>query len=362
MIKADPYPKLASCSTAGSGLTRVSDVPQAYWGPNYQAEFDHDTLWYDAIGLGNRVRLVCPKLLNLQEIFRKGEVLLDGQPATARIRKYRRHDLIDIPCRSPASQIQIRYGDWVGTSAVNPAMPDRLAGLNVHVAISKNNDLQWLADFARYHIHHHGLQAMVLMDNGSDRYSVQDIHATLSETGLQDVIVLDLPFPYGPRGIKKMKRKNKYLQTAMLNAVRFRFLSQARAVLQCDIDELVWSGGTSIFDIATQSALGYVQFPGEWRYPRDGTGHAAHRYWLEGRAGCPTKYCIVPRGPLRRFSWDIHRLEGLPFGQFLKSRQAGYWHCAGISTNWKEWNRLHNQDKTNLDPIADAAMKAVNWD
>ncbi|NSX54871.1 hypothetical protein [Parasulfitobacter algicola] len=361
MTRSKTYPTLASCSAAGSGLARESDVPKAFWGPNYEAEFDHDTLWYDAIGMADRVRLVCPKLLNLEAIFKTGQVFVDGWPVRPRIRRYRRHDLVDLPWKGPKPEIEVRYGDWVGQSMVNPAVPDRLAGLNVHVAISKNNDLQWLADFARFHIQHHDLQAMVLMDNGSDRYGLDEIGAVLRQTGLQDVIVLDVPFPYGPRGVKKMKRKNKYLQTAMLNALRFRFLGQARAVLQCDIDELVWAGGKSVFDAAVAHPLGYVQFPGEWRYPKDGTRHGAHRYRLEGRDGCPTKYCIVPGGPMRRFSWDIHRLERLAFGQFLTSKRAEYWHCAGISTNWKGWNRLNNQDKANLDPVADQALKAVDW-
>ena len=49
---------------------------------------------------------------------------------------------------------------------------------------------------------------------------------------------------------------------------RWRYLADAYAVLNCDIDELALSAQGNIFDQAAASAAGYVKFSGRWVTPR----------------------------------------------------------------------------------------------
>ena len=125
----------------------------------------------------------------------------------------------------------------------------------------------------------------------------------------------------------------------MINVARLRFLSHARAVLNADIDELVWTQGLTVFDKVVKGYLGFAAFPGEWRYPGQGleppAAHTDHDHICDGTRPCPPKYCIVPRGPLGWLSWDVHGLSRLPFKRRFLRSDVGFLHCARTTTDWK---------------------------
>jgi hypothetical protein len=158
--------------------------------------------------------------------------------------------------------------------------------------------------------------------------------------GLAAVRVASVDAPYGPLPLKGSKSKALYLQTALLNLARVRRLWQARAVLQNDVDELVISrSGRSIFDATAQSRAGWFKFRGLWRAPVGGADsaarHADHYGVLDDAKPYPAKYCIVPAGPMRRHSWNVHNLDLVPFSRWLESAEFHYLHCRGITTRWK---------------------------
>ncbi len=336
---------LNSAVLPADGPRRDHIVEAQYRPEGYDAGYDFSTLWYDAIWDGRDVVLTCPRLLNLAQLFKTGTILLDAQPgATPRIRTHRRHDIIRIKAPLQPAHLSLRAEAIELSSPVARTDPNRFRGKNVHIAISRNNDLIWLKDFAQYHIAEHGLQAMIVIDNGSTAYTPQALAEALLSAGLDDVLILPAPFAYGPFGLKPFSRRAKFLQTALLNAMRMRYLSRARAVLNCDIDELVWTKSGSIFDLARKSLLGAVTFPGIWRFPVEGhDGFARHRDHLgiiDEVGPCPPKSCIVPTGPLGRLQWDVHGFELPPLARLTRTARAGYWHFRAISTNWKQFDRL----------------------
>ncbi|WP_224824436.1 hypothetical protein [Cognatishimia sp. MH4019] len=345
------------------GPRRDHIVEAQYRPEGYDAGYDFSTLWYDAIWDGRDVVLTCPRLLNLARLFKTGTVLLDALPAARpRISTHRRHDIVRINAPLQPAHLSLRAEDMDLSTPIMRADWNRFRGKNVHLAISRDNDLIWLKDFAQYHIVEHGLQAMIVIDNGSTAYTPEELAQTLLSTGLEDVLILPAPFAYGPFGLKPFSRRAKFLQTALLNAVRMRYLSRARAVLNCDIDELVWSKSGSIFDLARKSLLGAVTFPGIWRFPVEGhEGFARHRDHLgiiEDVGPCPPKSCIVPTGPLRRLQWDVHGFELPPLARLTRTSRAGYWHFRAISTNWKQFDRLSRR-ATAPDPDTVATLARV---
>ncbi len=356
-------PTLASASLGGTDLRRDIPVPESHRPEGYAAAFDATTLWYDAIAGTDRTWLVCPKLLNFEDLLRGVMMRIDGAPAPIlRIRGYRRHDIVELG--GTGAELALEAGAHGFTCPISPPQTDRFAGLNTHVAISKDNDPIWLTDFARFHIQHHGLEAMLLFDNGSTTTSLEEIEAALRATGLREVAVVPAPFPYGPRGKPPYARRTKFLQTALLNIARLRFLGCARAVLQCDIDELVWSEGASIFDRAAKSRLGLVRFAGLWHSPPEGSAapfrHRDHICERAKNPASPTKYAIRPDSLLGRQSWDVHDIEGLPTPLSI-TRHAGYLHCRGISTDWKGNNRARPSPSV-PSPRAERLLEATEWD
>ncbi|MEE4120895.1 MAG: hypothetical protein V2I65_17980 [Paracoccaceae bacterium] len=338
--------RMESLSLAGSGRARAIRVPEEHRVPGFAAAYDFDTLWYDAVRIGGVVHLVCPRLYDLRPLLDAVEA--DGRRLRApRVRRSRRHEIGTLAAPKGAERLSLALGDWEAECAISDDAAGHFAGLNTSLHVSRDNRPEWLADWARFHIAEHGLEAMLVMDNASD-YPPETILEALAPTGLKRAVVLAVPQPYGPTRGKSGKGGAKFLQPAMLNLARLRFLRRARAVLNVDIDELVWSHGGSVFDAAVKSPLGLVSFAGSWRQPPPRTAppfiHAQHVHTRTGEWPCPTKYCIRPDGPLRWAGWDVHRPDtALPVG-LRPRRDMGYWHCRGITTDWKGYGRLSPGD------------------
>ncbi|MFV0360782.1 hypothetical protein [Tropicimonas sp.] len=353
--------EMASLSVAGSGLCRDAIIPPGKRGEGFDAAYDRTTLWYDAVRRDGALLLVCPKLLNLAPLLSEDALRLDGTPARiCRVRRWRRHDIIEIAASTPAATVSTSLGAWRGESGTSPDQSALFAGLNASLHISRNNRPEWVADWARFHIGEHGLQAMLVMDNASDAYPPEAILDALAPTGLKRAVVLKVPQTYGPVRTKNGGGGAKFLQPAMLNLARLRFLRRARAVLNADIDELVWSRGGSVFDAAVKSRLGFVTFSGRWRMPPAGLAppfrHADHTHLRRNGTACPTKYCLRPDGWRAGIGWDVHKPEiRLPIG-LLKRGDFGYWHCRGITTNWKSYNRLSPGGAGPEDPFTAAKL------
>ncbi len=339
--------RMESLGLAGSGRSRPVRVAPEHRAPGFEAAYDHHTLWYDAVRVGGKVHLICPRLYDLRPLL--DEVRADGRPlGHARLRRSRRHEIAQLAAPPDAAELSLAIGDWQACSGISEDGAAHFAGLNASMHVSRDNRLEWLADWARFHVAEHGLEAMLVMDNASTEYPPEAILEALAPTGLKRAVVLVVPQPYGPTRGKTGKGGAKFLQPAMLNLARLRFLRRARAVLNADIDELVWARGGSVFDAAVRSPLGLVSFAGEWRQPPPRTAppfiHAQHVHTRRGDWPCPTKYCIRPDGPLRWAGWDVHRPEtALPVG-LRPRRDMGYWHCRGISTDWKGYGRLKPGD------------------
>lgn len=353
---------LSSADLNKSELRRDFVTDPAGQDATFRQAYDRTTLWYDAFWRDGRVILVCPSLKNFAPLIRAAEFKLDGRPAKiARMRHYPRHDVIELKSSVCPAEISASGEGFEVATPVTKADLDRFAGLNTHFTMSLDNDPQWIRDFALFHRRTQGLQAMVLFDNGSTRYPLSAIEEVLQGVGLADFIIVSAPLPYGrnAKGTQK-KHEAKFLHSALINIARLRFLGRARAVLNADIDELVWTEGGTVFDKAVNSWAGYAAYSGEWRYPahdqEPSRAHGNHDHICEVPAPCPRKYCISPRWPLGGLNWDVHRVNGVPFSKLHGRKDVGYLHCARISTEWKGAPRMTNEMNLRRDPRTRALL------
>jgi hypothetical protein len=325
------------------GPRRDHIVPERLRAPGYDAGYDFRTVVYDAVLMPDRgaVWLFCPKLANFAALLRAG-LAIDGTPVrVARVRRFERYDIAEVSWGGGPGLLSLSIGDWRAEVPLSGVDRETFAGRNVLLTLSKNNELRWIRDWVRFHVHEHGVDAVLFYDNGSSGYGAPEIAATLGEVdGLREVRVLSAVFPYGPQGVRRMKFRANFLQAALLNLARFRFLAPARTVLQCDVDELVVRRtATTVFDATVASRAGFLRIPGEWRFPAP-TGamplHVDHYMRPAEARTCPPKYCIVPQGPMRRTSWATHGLHGVLFGSRFIDPRFGFLHCYGISDFWKK--------------------------
>ena len=353
----------ATLDLADSGLRRLSRVPASKRPAGYDDRFDATTLWVDAVWRDGVLRLICPRLNNLRGIVRRGTFAIDGRPARPRIRQWYRHAVISIPAPARPSRVSVTLPGWRGETTVHGPEDAPFAGRNVLATLSKDDDPAWIEDWVRFHVRHHGADAVLFVDNGSTRHSPAEIDAAILRGGVAARRVLRVPLSYGPRGDKPYANAELYLQTCVLNALRCRFLRKARAVLANDVDELIhWPGG-SVFDAAVHSRWGYVAVDGHWVYPPQGwqgpARHGDHGFRAMPPAPCPQKWCIVPEGPLRRFEWRVHHLERLPAPWLFRLRGATLFHCRAVTQGWKSMTRLDAPHGTEPDPVlADALAQA----
>ncbi len=327
----------------GLGYRRDYVAPAADRPDGYDAGYDFLTLAYDAFYRreADAIWLICPKLANFRPLLDRAAFDLDGAPLVVRrVRSFLRHDIVELPAPGPGRLGCALHGF---RAEIDAPEPDRatFAGRNVLVTVSRNNELDWIRDWVRFHARIHGADALLLFDNGSEIYEAGEIaDALAAEDALRSARILSADFPYGPLGRGRSKFDGNFLQAGLLNIARLKHLSTARAALQCDVDELVVPRrGRTVFDAAAQARSGYVKFAGRWVYPEVAPGavarHRDHMLSDVPPRTCPPKYCVVPGGPLRAHSWATHRIRGLPFGWRFLSREFCFLHCRGISDFWK---------------------------
>ncbi|MEL6701772.1 MAG: hypothetical protein AAFO58_08865, partial [Pseudomonadota bacterium] len=205
----------------------------------------------------------------------------------------------------------------------------------------------------------------VVVDNGSDAYPLDDIAAALDPVGLTQWRVLSIPTSWGALAEGGHVNDALFFQTAGLNIARLRFLSRARAVLVCDLDELVLphADGHSVFDLARRRFWGFTPVRGQNCYPGpDAQGRLRHRDHTHRptQARPPsTKYCINPRGLLRGVGWEVHKPDFISVDKAMDDRGMRFAHCLGISNGWKNPGRAHGHTDIALDTDLAAAMTAA---
>jgi hypothetical protein len=322
-------------------LRRDHVLPPEARGPGYDAAYDATTLFYDALYLPERglVRLFCPKLMNLEWVMRRARLAIDGRKARiGRIRHRGHYDLVDIVAPADPRRLAVAIGDWGAEIAIS-RRETAFDGLNCLLTVSRDNELDWIADWARFAVACHGAEGVVIFDNASRIYTPEAMVAALARIpGLRAVRVVPVDRPYGAIGRTRHRHRGKFLQVSLLNVARERFLASAQAVLVTDVDELVVGPG-SIFDVAASRRSGYVLIEGEWHFtgplPSDRLPrHADHVHRAERPLGSPRKYCVAPARAGRR-SWRAHTVGGFLLPSRHLAREHRLVHCHMISTFWK---------------------------
>lgn len=247
----------------------------------------------------------------------------------------------------------------LGPLRINPCETRRFSGLNALVAVSKNNRLEWIQDWLKFHVALHGANSVVLFDNGSDRYRFRKLLRTIASVpGITEYAVLSAPFPFGPNGATRIHHNARYFQLSMLHLAQSRFLRSANAVLSIDIDELVLpQNGLSVFDAVRSASQGFVSITGSWVYAREPADggfvlHKDHKYRRRRRDRTMSpKWCVDPMGPLRGKYWRLH---GIADATRDHSQGFRFLHCRQITTNWDYARNFESAG--NLEESPDASI------
>ena len=324
----------------------------------FDAAFDSETLIYDAFRSGpNEVTLAAPPLFDLTEPFRLTRFTAGGRDLSPSIRRFDRAAVVTFAAPENVSRIACDGPLGAFEIAVQTDEAARYAGRRVLLTLSKDNPIPWILDWARHHRDVHGADAVLVYDNGSTAYPVENLLDALAAlSGFGPIDVVRWPFKYGPQGTSAQPFwDSNFCQLGQLEHARRRFLRNARSVLNGDVDEMVLKfGAENVFAAAERSPTGNVRYAGRWMTragspaPADPT-KLRHRdfrvvqrvsrvgswgVFAKDALACPSKWTASPAHCPDGVQWKIHALSGWRARQ-PQSPSFGFRHFRELTTNWK---------------------------
>jgi len=343
------------------------DIPAwAMEDADVEAQIDTHTLFYDVFAgeNANTVVAVGPPLKRpMRRFIKQAEIALDGVPAiVTEVSQTRRSCTLEITSAvENPTQLVINHPTLSFRQCVGPSLRNDYAGKQTLFTLSQDNDLQWIHDWARFHVEVHCVNGLVFFDNASKSYGTDQIMDVLSDIAGLDVFdVVAMPFQYGPSGSSREHLRHRFLQFGVFEIARRRFLGNAAAVLNMDVDELAYAPeGQTVFDQLTRQEQGFLTLEGEWRYPIPDAPvcHATHVLHAETSDDIIyPKWCLDPQANVKGKSWRTHGIKGLPNQQV---DGFGFLHCRMISNNWSYDRSGFSADALRSDTLAERVLRPL---
>lgn len=347
--------------------------------PGFEAEFDFLTVFYDAFLWkgGAEVRLIGPKYLNFAPYIHNARIWVAddaGQtPLAFRFHEKRKVAYLDIILPEPtgvAPRLMLDLGA-LGTFEVRPNKSglDIFEGRRVAFTLFKYEPNHWLRDWAWFNACYHGADALVVYHNDCSDRTTAEIAAALEDIpGVEVTLVANWPFPYGPSDGGTGEWDSNFCQVGMFEQMRWRFLQNARSVLNSDIDELiVTKDHRSAFEIAEETPEQYVQFLGKWVTMEGDLPSVQKRrhveccYIADDPLSIPVepKWAAVPSAFGEDKRWIVHEISQSKSFQ-PDFADAGLRHFRQINTGWKV-DRGDTSGPLVLDEQLQTAFRKVGW-
>lgn len=332
-------------------VRRDSARPLKLQDESYLEKYDDTTIFYSVIAGESELIAIGPPLLNLRNSVVDGRATIDGQVASetvslrlerAQVTRFRfPNDIVS----SATFGLQL-----AGESAVKEVVPARTShdiyrGKKVLMTLQKDEEIEWIIDWATYYNRVHGCDSVLLYDNGSTKYTVHEVRTRLSAiTGIDTVVVVDWPFKYGPQGGPWVGNDaawdSDFCQIGALQDARYRFLGECDGFINVDVDELIVSvGGADLFEALAKSEVGAIGFGGQWvaNAPDGLVAGAKPRHFnffrVQGNGKpCNPKWAGVPsRWPAEAHP-TAHYVRNVPMEQTPDLYLA---HFQGVNSAWK---------------------------
>ncbi len=361
-----------------SPVRRHHPRPKSLRHADFEEKFDFLTVFYDCFWLdtGRRLALLGPPMLNLDaDLELTFRSYPDGKKCNfERVPGFHVDSIyVDVPDGTNALHVCSRFVE--AYLVPQPNFHDLFRNRRVITTLSKDNELLWIKDWATYYNRAHGCDGVLIYDNDSAKYSVQDVYKALSSLNDLQVVVLKWPFRYGLFDGRVPVSYDIWdwhpCQNGMLEHSRRRFLSAARSVLNVDVDELVVTAdGESVFTMVEKSDTGHIRLDGLWveNHPAHVSSakvapprHSDFYHVRAGRRhGCEEKWAVVPGRTPDTAQWAVHDIFGMPPSEHY--RRAQLRHFKALNTDWAAVSRAGDSTRrTASSPVDPKALELDCW-
>ncbi|MDP1369839.1 hypothetical protein Q8G42_03485 [Acinetobacter lwoffii] len=312
-------------------------------GNNYDLDFDFKTFSYDVFKSEDRLIFSGPPIDGLEDIVNNGSFFINDdliENHKINIEKIDRSCRLSIYFPYKITSFVLFYkGLKFEIKKDFKCHHDLFTDKKVLLTKSKNNNLKWIHDWIKFYKAIHQINAVIIYDNNSDQYTIEDLKNYLDSMDI-DIFIIPWPFKFGPTDAPW---DSDFCQYGILEHAKECFLQKASGVIQVDVDELIFSkSGRTVFDALKQTP--YLKTIGEWIEPipyRDDLGINFNNFYYRSRKLVETskKWCIDPRNTPKSSQWRVHDVKDCIDVGF--SEEFYHFHYKTISTNWR-WNRSAN--------------------
>ncbi len=337
-------------------LRRIPFGPELQRTQKFWDNFEDFAVFYDVFRDvdGRHVYLIGPMAMNLAPTLDAMRVtsLPSGSPVRVKVNHGVQASWARGAVRTSDTHLRIAIGDQAFETPIQPNQSQHLAGHRVIFTMSKDNALEWIADWARFYVHEHGATAAVIYNNNTTAYRIEDIERALdSVAGLKAVLVIDWPNRYGVMDDPFTRHKYRgnwsmYAQPPSFLQFMRKYAMRTRSIVNVDIDELVVSvRRRSIFASVEQSLFGTIRFNRLWvENIRDRSGPPRHADFIVRKKGQKSKdrgkkWALVPSR-----AWFLTTWRGQPWTHQVRgwlnlagsSVEFYCFHFRGVSGGWFE--------------------------
>lgn len=324
---------------------------------NFENRFDYKTVWNDAVQVKHdNVFLIGPPLYQALNWFKDNCYFEDQNNRRLQWihNDYDRMGITVVNTNNWINYIWLVSPHGRYKILVNPISTE-FAGKNVLMSISQNNPYTWIRQWIDYHYTVHGIDAVLIYDNGSSMYTVDELYAAIKR---DDIIikVVDYNVPGGPMGSGPWEWNGKKGESlpwdsdfpayVLFEHAKRKYLHCARTVINSAPDELLVINNKITFqDVAAHvetSQYSSLLYDGPWVEPIDSISHVVAKnipfddrkfanYWhttTNIHAGVGTKWLLCPYRNMN-YQWHLHRTDTM-----IKTNSVTYGHYLAMNNNW----------------------------
>jgi len=387
LTKADPEPgRTRLVAHSGAFLPQgyaVARQPRFGWRARpaeFSDNFETRALFYDVFrhADGEQVLLVGPPPRNLLRLLKRAHFSVKGVKGRLKPRFFISQSVMIIALGGVprgADILHMRVDDLEFALPIRKNFSDELAGRRVLFTISRDNPLPWIRAWAHYHERFQGVDAVILLDNGSANATLDEIARELEKTSVEKIYLLSLPYIFGAidNAVLFNPFWTNFLQLAFNSLVLRRFGALAEGLLNCDIDEFAFHlGAPTVFEALKQTPQGLLAMNGSWIEAQPlSSQYGDHRDFgyrakdLKERVCSERKWLLDPK---RDWVQNLrvhpywHWINGRPARAKTMSGDAFFWHFKGVNTNWKvERNKVPAGPAQLLEPDPELRKVFSRW-
>ena len=370
-----------------SSIKRIPIRAEEFLDEIYFEKYDATTIFYDVFTVDRKILLVGPPLLNLMPILDTCTIFAINSKKGIKVKVHTEQrdrsqlSWIEIPDEvKNVSKISFNLAPLNGARdhVLSVSLEDEinfnklLKDTRALMTLQLNNALVWIQDWATFYNKIHQIDTVVIYDNGSSAYSIQEIADTVSAIdGIKNVCIVQWNFKYGPQGKPwgtEAPWDSDFCQIGALQDARLRLLGNSVGMINADIDELFHptEPGVDIFQILETSGLSTLNIEG-YNIEKNITNRIwnesdsvprFYHFWEKKKSAikCVRKWITKPSRWTHSMSPTAHYIHNADYSP-IKSFSIGHYYS--INTGWKVAERaanVGNIEKETL--ISDTSMFA----